>query len=127
MSLQDGIAAELPYLQAQAESLMVDTVLIERQSGTTIDPDTLAEVPAWSTVYEGKGRIQRAGSQPTDSVSGGAEFGVGDFTTQLPVSITEPRRGDRVTVAARNIVGTVNGTRDKTHETKRTLVCEEVS
>ena len=110
-----------------AEALMVDTILIERANGTTIDPDTLAEVPAWATVYEGKGRIQRAGSQPTDSVTGGAEFGVGDFLTQLPVTVTDPRRGDRVTVAARSIVGTVKGARDKTHATKRTLVCEEVS
>lgn len=113
--------------RALAEALMVDTVLIERQTGTTTDPDTLAEVPVWTTIYEGKGRIQRAGSQPTDSVSGGAEFGVGDFTTQLPVTVTGPARGDRATVAARGIVGTVKGDRDKTHETKRTLVCEEVS
>lgn len=121
------MAAAVRAGQLRAEALMVDTVLVERQTGTTTDPDTLAEVPVWTTVYDGPGRIQRAGAQPTDTVTGGAEFGVGDFATQLPVTATGPRRGDRVTVAARAIVGTVKGTRDKTHETKRTLVCEEVS
>ena len=133
----DDIAAVLPELRREAESLMVDTLVVEHQTGTTVDPDSLAEVPTFSEVYSGKGRIQRSGAlSPSDQVAGGFEFGIGTPLAQLPLSATGIRKGDRVTVTAvgpltdpdlLGIVATVQANLTKTHPTKRTLVCEEVA
>jgi hypothetical protein len=131
------IAAALPELRAHAESMMVDTCVVERASGETMDPDTLEMVPAFAPAYEGKCRVQR----PSASVGGGEpvvgerEFGVQTVHFQLPLSAAGIKRGDRVRVTAvgssdPDLVGltaTVQANLTKTHPTKRTLVCEEVS
>ena len=136
MSLNDAIAAELPGLRREAESLMVDAVLVERTDGTTIDPDTLAEVLAWVPVHTGKARIQRPGSlAPRDVVAGGYEFDERALIVQLPLTAAGIASGHRVTVTAVGplsdpdligLVATVQANLTKTHPTKRTLVCEEV-
>jgi hypothetical protein len=115
---------------------MVDTVLVEEQSGTTLDPVTLAEVPAFTEVYAGPGRIQRPGSlSPRDDVVGGVEFGIQAVLAQLPLSAAGIQPGMRVTVTAvgtssdpdlLGLVATVQANLTKTHPTKRTLVCEVV-
>lgn len=137
VNLNDAIAAELPFLRAQAESMMVDAITVERPNGTTLDPDSLEEVPAFSSVYSGRARVQRPGSlSPRESTAGGFEFGVNTVLVQLPLSATGLLKGDRVTVAAvgavsdpdlLGLVATVRANLTKTHPTKRTLVCEEVS
>lgn len=137
--LGDAITAALPEMRAHAESLMVDTLVVDVPTGgTTIDPDSLEEVPEYGApIYNGPGRIQRSGAMsPRDSVAGGFEFGVGTPIAQLPLSATGIPKGARVTVAAigattdpdlDGLVATVQANLTKTHPTKRTLVCEEVS
>jgi len=135
--LGEDIAAALPELRAHAESLMVDTVRVQRQTGTNVDPDTLAEAPAFTTVYLGKARLQRPGAlSPNEQVAGGFEFDVRAVMAQLPLTATGIVAGDRVTVTAigattdpdlLGLVATVQANLTKTHATKRTLVCQEVS
>jgi len=135
--LGEDIAAHLPELRAHAESLMVDTLTVQRQSGTTIDADTLVEVPLVTTVHTGPGRVQRPGAlSPQDQVAVGFEFSVRAILAQLPLSATGILEGDRVTVTAigpltdpdlLGLVATVRANLTKTHPTKRTLVCEEVA
>lgn len=137
MSLADEVAASLPEMRLEAESLMVDTVVVEQQDGTTIDPDTLAEVLAWVPVYEGIARIQRPGAlSPRDVVAGGYEFDERSILAQLPLAVTGIVSGHRVRVTAVGavsdpdlvgLVATVQANLAKTHATKRTLVCQEVS
>ena len=138
MSLGGDIAAALPGLRAQAESLMTDTVRVERATGTqSMDPDTLEMVDDYSPVHEGAGRVQRSGQlSPHESVAGEVEFGVNALMVQLPLSALGIRKNDRVTVTAVGplsdpdlvgLVATVQANLTKTHATKRTLVCEEVS
>ena len=122
--------------QRRAESLMVDTLIVERQTGEAMDPDTLEMVPVFDTVYEGKGRIQRwdgagSGSEP---VVGSVEFGLDTFFAQLPISVVGVLAHDRVRVLASplddslaGLTGTVRSAKGKTHATKRVLLCEEVS
>jgi len=90
----------------------------------------------FETAYEGPGRIQRPGTQPAQTVSGEVEFGIGTVYAQLPLSATGIKRNARVTVLAigdttdpdlLGVVATVQANLTKTHPTKRTLVCEEVS
>lgn len=135
--LGEDVAAALPGMRAQAESLMQDTVLVEVGTGVELDPDTLEEVPEWAEVYAGPGRIQRPGSlSPRDDVVGGVEFGIQAVLAQLPLSAVGIQSGMRVTVEAvgastdpdlLGLVATVQANLTKTHPTKRTLVCEEVS
>ena len=135
--LGEDIAAHLPELRAHAESMMVDTLTVEHQTGVTVNTDTLAETPVFVTVYSGRGHIQRSGAlSPSDQVAGGFEFGIGTPLAQLPLTATGIRKGDRVTVTAvgpltdpdlLGLVATVQANLTKTHPTKRTLVCEEVA
>ena len=138
MTFGDDIAAALPELRAHAESLMTDRVLVERATGTrSMDPDTLEMVDDYATVHEGAGRVQRSGQlSPHESVAGEVEFGVNALMVQLPLSALGIKKGHRVTVTAVDpgsdpdllgLVATVQANLTKTHATKRTLVCEEVS
>lgn len=120
-----------------AESLMVDTGRIRRQTGTTPDAETLEEVPTYADVWSGPCRVQRSGAlSPRDSSTGGYEFGIKSLIAQLPISATGMVRGDVFEVTAVGsisdpslvgLVATVEADLSKTHATKRTLVCEEVS
>ena len=137
MSFGDDIAAALPELRAHAESLMTDTIRLERFTGSAPDPVTLEMVDTYAAVYEGKGRVQRSGQlSPHESVAGEIEFGVNALMVQLPLSASGIKKGDRVTVVAvgsvsdpdmAGLVATVQANLTKTHATKRTLVCEEVT
>lgn len=133
--LNSDIVAALPGLRAQAESLMVDTVLIQSGTGEpTIDAETLEEVEVFSDVYVGPARVQRPGSlSPRDDVVGGVEFGIQAVLVQLPLSVTGVEDGMRITVTEvaastdpdlLGLVATVRANLTKTHPTKRTLVCE---
>ena len=138
MSLGDDLAAALPELRAQAESMMRDTVLVERANGGfTRDPVTLEDTPTFDSVYSGSGRVQRSGQlSPHETVAGEVEFGVNALMVQLPLSAVGIRKGDRVTVTSvgpvsdpdlLDMVATVQANLSKSHATKRTLVCEEVT
>lgn len=120
----------------KAESLLVDTILVERKTGEAIDPTSLELTETWQQIYSGPGRIQRwagagSGAEP---VVGEREFGLDTFFAQLPITAVGPREGDRVTVTAAELDpalvgldGTVRSDRTKTHATKRLLLCEEVA
>ena len=134
----DDLAAALPELRAQAESMMRDTVLVERANGGfTRDPVTLEDAPTFDAVYSGPGRVQRSGQlSPHETVAGEVEFGVNALMVQLPLSAAGIRKGDRVTVTSvgpasdpdlLDLKATVQANLAKSHATKRTLVCEEVT
>lgn len=55
--LGDDLVAALPGLQAQAESMMRDTVRITREGAEVFDPDTGTYTPSVTTIYEGKCRL----------------------------------------------------------------------
>lgn len=142
--IHDDIARVLPELQAHAESLMVDACRIERravdENGEPVrvmDPDTLAYVDSWETVYEGKARVQRPGSTSDHSAEAGEyQYGVESVLLQLPLAVTGIKRSHRATVTAvgpmsdpdlLGIVATVRANLTKTHSTKRVVICEEVA
>lgn len=134
--LADDIAAALPGFRAQAEALMVDTVRIERQTGTDEDPDTLEVVPVYETIYEGPCRVQRyQGNTNRQPVIGGVEVGIDAVLLQVPLSARGVRRGDRASIVAVGVESdpemlgqalSVMSDLTKTHASKRTLACQEV-
>ena len=127
----------LPFLRTQAESLMQDACVIRRVSGSTMDPVTLEETPAYEPVWSGRCRVQRPGSTAAQqTVAGAVEFGVNTVLAQLPLTAVGVERGDRFEVTAvgplsdpalLGLVATVQANLTKTHPTKRTLICEEVT
>jgi hypothetical protein len=124
--------------RAAAESLMRDTIRLERDTGeVTRDPVTLEETPIWETVYEGPGRWQRPDTVAAEKVAGEVEYGLNRVTVQLPMSDPATgavRRGQRATCVAAAfdpaLVGaraTVLAVPNKTHATMRRLLCEEAT
>lgn len=136
MTLGDVIEAALPGLRAEAESLMVDTVLIERKSGATaLDPETGERVPTWVQVYAGAARWQVSDAQDLRSTrAGDVAYVVDSFRLDLPVeSSGAVAAGDRVTAltcphdpAREGRRLTVMQDHTKTYATARRLRCQEV-
>ncbi len=137
VTLGVDVAEALPGFRSEAESLMVDTVLVERATGgVSTDTLTLEETLEYTTIYVGAARVQRVDIQPNDQVVGEVEFSLLRLNVQLPLSVTGIERNDRVTVTAigpvtdpelSGVVAAVQANLTKTHPTKRTLVCQEVT
>lgn len=135
--LGDDIAAALPLLRIEAERLMTDACRVKRKTGATPGP-LLEEIPTYADVWSGPCRVQRSGALSPREASGAAgyEFGIDSLIAQLPIAAVGIRRGDvfEVTSVGPNsdpdlldVEATVQGNLTKTHATKRTLVCEEVT
>lgn len=134
------IAAALPGLRAQAESVMQSTVRIRRKTGTTRDSETGQNVPTWATVYEGPAKLRMGGAQPNDIDASGQRVVEQSPTVSLPVGahpdivsgasadvnvddegelLTNPHDPDRVGTTFR-----VAGPHDQTFSTARRLPVE---
>lgn len=143
--IHDDIAAALPELRAHAESLMVDSCTITRrrldESGEPVrdmDPVTLELTDVWDEVYTGRCRVQRPGAVMVgrEPVVGGVEYSVETVHVQVPMTVLGVKADDRVTITATGAISdpdsvgmvlSVRVNQHKTHATKRTLVCEEVT
>ena len=133
MVIGDDIAAALPELRAQAESLMRDSCVVERRTGRVMDDTSLEYVDSWSRVYEGRCRVQVAATQPAEEVVGGRAFVVTDAVVQLPVGPVDFADDDRVTVTSTaydpalvGVVLSVTSREVKTHPVMRRLHVSEV-
>lgn len=69
MTLGAEIAAALPELRIQAESLHQDTFTVYRKTGAMVtDPETLVESPQFATILTGvKGKLQAGSAQANDA------------------------------------------------------------
>lgn len=132
--LGDDIAAALPELRAQAESMMVDTCKVEYVNGTTWDEGSGTSVPAYATRYEGKCRVQTTLTSEANPNAGEREWTVQSLTVAVPMSAIGFEVGDRVTITSAaldaDLVGrvfTVVALAHKTHMTARRLRVDEVT
>ena len=128
----DDIAAALPELRAQAESLMRDGCVVERRTGRVMDDTTLEYVDSWSRVYEGPCRVKVAGSAPAEA--SGRAYVITDAVLQLPIGPERFLDDDRVTITTASydpdlagVVLTVTSREVKTHATMRRLHVSEVT
>lgn len=120
-----------------------------------MDPVTLELTDVWDEVYAGRCRVQRPGAVMVgrEPVVGGVEYNVETVHVQVPLTVLGVKADDRVTITAVNgiddhetlraaflanplegsdpdslgLVASVRVNQHKTHATKRTLVCEEVT
>lgn len=119
-----------------AEGLMVDACTVTRLNGSgTLDPDGLSYsgAPAADSIYEGKCRVRRTGTQGDEQQAGDKTIGVTGFLVSLPMTAVGVQLDDLVTVTASaldpDLVGRrlrVSAVTRGTHVTARRLQCEEV-
>lgn len=119
-----------------AESLMVDTCLIEHRTGTSaLDETTGRYTDTWTTVYSGKCRIQARDVIRTPTAESGERLvTLKVLTCSVPMSVTGVKVDDRVTVTASaldpdltNRAFRVADLFHKTHATARRLAIEEIT
>jgi hypothetical protein len=134
--LGDAIAAELPYLRAQAESLMVDACIISSAGDPVWDEaDGEWTTPDGSAVYTGKCRIQVPNVAEQNPTAGETEWTVQAVIVSLPVAESGAVRvGHSVVVTSATFDPRLDGKtfrvaaeHAKTHATARRLRCEEVT
>jgi hypothetical protein len=96
----DELAAALPELQSQSESLMRDMIRAEELGDPVFDPGTGKSTRAvLSTPYAGVARVQAA-KEPTDVLTADDHVVVQRYTVSAPLSATGLRPGLVVTVLA---------------------------
>lgn len=137
MSFGADLARGVAELRQHAESAMADTVLIERKSGTTLDPDTLEQVDEWAPVYEGRCKVRSSALQSRDADAGEVSYDVSSAYLDLPVSHPDSggvRAGDRATIVTAALdsantgrVFVVQRDMPRTYGIERRLFCQEVS
>lgn len=98
MNLVADLTTALPYLQAQAESLMIDTCVIDRPGDPVTDPETGAVTPSYTPVYVGRCKIQQTIAQSASPEAGGAVYTVQDSRLDIPVGAGPIETGDRVVI-----------------------------
>lgn len=124
------ITTALPQLQAQARSLMVDTVRVYRVE--TVDGEWQQEQRT-TTIYEGAAKWKIRPMDPREAESAGVHDLVQMLTLNLPIeSSADVREGDRVEtlVSVHDPAGSDRHaiiTRDvtPTFPVQRRLLCEE--
>jgi hypothetical protein len=129
-------ASVLARGRAAAQAGMIDTCLIQRQTGSTTNPETGVVTPTWSTIYNGVCRMQEHGGYPRDiTVAPDQPQLAVNRELQLPVSSSGAvRAGDRVTITACvNDASMVNrqmwlrGQPSKSEATARRFTLEEIA
>lgn len=137
--------AALRSRRREALRLMVDSCTVTRrrldEDGEPVremDPVTLELTDVWDEVYAGRCRVQRPGAVMVgrEPVVGGVEYNVETIHVQVPMTVLGVKADDRVTITATGAISdpdsvgmvlSVRVNQHKTHATKRTLVCEEVT
>lgn len=89
MDLGADIAAALPELRRQAESMMRDRCIITRPGAQTWDDATGTHLPgSTSTAYAGPCRVRRPNVAERDAVAGDADWTVTGVVVSIPVDGT---------------------------------------
>lgn len=94
----DDIAAALPELRAEAESLMHDECRIERADGWTTDPDNGQRIKTWRPVAATPCRVVRVGTSNHREPAGGQTRDIAGLELRLPWSASDLQLGDRLTL-----------------------------
>ena len=129
-----NLDAVLARGRAAAERLMVDTVVVDRQTGTVRNETTGALEPVYSDpLYEGKARVQQQRTVSEEDTGAGRIVTTLQRELQMPITVTGLKVDDRVRVTASvdpDLAGRtfrVSSLFGKTHATARRVAVEEVT
>ena len=100
MDLVADIDAALPFLRAQAESLMTDTCTVKRATGETEpDPITYEEVPTYAVILAGlKCKVKAADPQANVVQLPGQTVALSVLEWHVPISTVGVLTNDLVTI-----------------------------
>lgn len=133
MSFGEQIISALPEMRAAAESLMVDTLRIERVSAVGVEDGQGGITYPTFIVYEGKGKIQTYEPYEQTPVVGGATFVKQRYSAHIPWDAGEFEPGDvvqlvasRFPVSAAGRKYRVAGVHEKTLQTAQRLLVDEL-
>lgn len=88
--LGDDLTRALPELQAQAESMMLDQIVVESRGDTeAFDPDTNESAYQWSQVWSGKGRTKAAGRDSLDALVSEQQLQIQAYECSAPVTCVD--------------------------------------
>ena len=133
MDLAAEIAAALPFLRAQAESMMTDQCVIKVLIRHDVDLTTGASVPVYGppiypddeTLDGGRCKVQDSALQARDSSEGDAERDTLSLRVDIPVGPPWVPEGAVVEMADGRLFRVLAPHR-KTHQTAQRLPVEEV-
>ena len=97
MSLGTDVAGALPFLRAQAESLMLDTCTVSPVTGVN---ESTGAPTLGAAVYTGKCKVQTSQAQEANPEAGGATYTVQRYAVHVPVAAFVPVVGHVVTITA---------------------------
>lgn len=113
---------------------MTATCKIERKTGRTIDESTGAYIDTYTTVYEGKCKVQTFESYEQSPEAGGHTYTLMRLHLHVPISATGIQVDDRATITASasdsDLVGAVfriAGDFAKDHATARRFPVERIA
>jgi hypothetical protein len=108
VNLRAAIEAELPFLRAEAEGLMVDAGTAWRPTGgTTYDDESQTEVPVLTGLFDSRCKIQTGGLQARDEEVGERTSAVVSLELHLPAATAPLAAGDEFEVATPHALSTV--------------------
>lgn len=131
MDFSVKIAEAIERGRINAESLMTDTLRLDRPTGRTVrvDGETVPEV---ETVWSGLGKVQSHQAYPSQPEVGGGTVTLATFEVHIPASVRLPVLVDDVFVVESSRDENLAGTRlrvrvdpAKTWRTARRFNCEE--
>lgn len=94
MMWENTVDWALPFFRESAEELMVDRWEVRRVTDLTTDPLTGKDIPEYTTVYEGKGKLQSfEGYEQTPNVVEHTST-IQRMSIHLPIGDYRPRVGD---------------------------------
>ena len=134
MSIGADIAAGLPELIGEAESLMTSMCVVSRSTGGMVyDPDTGLETTTRpETVYSGRCRVQERATQVQEADVSGSTVTLTDLHLHIPVSAPRVAPGDVAEIIG-GLPGYLVGARYriqrdhlKTHQVDRRLPVEAI-
>lgn len=114
MNLGDELAAVLPELREMAESRMRSTFEIQFEVGTTLDPDTDADVPVYETFETTRGRIKSPGNVVHESEVGGRTAAEVTRILSIPVDTPDPWMDPRSRYGVTALCTAIDDTDDPT-------------
>ena len=100
MTFAEDVIGTLPFLRAQAESLMVDMCTVSRLGEPVTDPETGVVTDSTTPVYSGKCKVQSKDSSVATPDVAGASFVVVSRQVHIPAGAADVRNGDVITVTA---------------------------
>jgi len=122
VSLGYDIVGALPGLQAQAESMMLDTVRIRRKSNASPTPDPVTGdlVSSYTTIYEGKCRLVLHSKVVANVDAQSQLLAVQEPELHVPVAVAGVQVGDEFELLSGDGVdGQIVGVHPQTFKTAR--------